>query len=148
MSTTKILNPVKALQLSDSNSVEVRQMPFLKAMEFIKKIGALAGNLIDDKGQFKLAKFKGKGADKMMELDLSFLQTLIGDSADLMIFVIKHSTGKEEAWVEKLSAAEGMEVLKTALELNLSDEVLALGKETAVFLTGRFAKGKTASAKA
>ncbi len=139
MNAISILNPVQSVTLS-RDSVEVRQMPFLQALQFLKEVSGLAGKLFDAKGNFLLAKKSSNG----VELDLQPLQDMVSSTGDLAVFLLKHSTGKDDEWISKLSAAEGMTVLKAAIEINLSPEILKLGNDLAGFLVAAFTK-KTAT---
>jgi hypothetical protein len=138
MNDLKILNPTEAVQLS-AETVEVRQLPFLRALEFMKQISSMVGALFDERGRFKLVRRDASQPDAPV-YDLAPLKSLIESSADLAVFLLKHSTGKDDEWVAKLSASEGLTLLHAALRLNLSKEVLALGNEMAAFLAGAFSR--------
>jgi hypothetical protein len=122
----KILNPVKEVPL-DNAKVEVRQLPFLKAVEFLKKLSALSAQLFTPDGRFRLVREGGGTA----QFDAAALQEIIAQSGDLAEFLILHSTRKDRPWLEELSTAEGLLVLKEALAANTAPEIFSLGKEVA-----------------
>lgn len=142
------LNPVEKVTLSQGE-VEVRQMPFVQALEFIKKLSALAGQMFDTEGRFVLAAKNGidgpNGAN--VEINLGVLQDIVGSSSELTLFLIQHSTRKDAEWINSLSAAEGLVVLKKAIEMNLSQEILSLGNELAGFLADAFRRKPAATQK-
>jgi hypothetical protein len=147
-------NPVVEV-LIDSGKVEVRQLPFIKAIEFLKMLAAVAGTLFTADGKFKLispspspagageGRGEGAGASRPMVLDVDGLQAVVAQGGDLMEFVLLHSTRKDRAWLDGLSLSEGLLLLKHALELNTAPEILALGNDIAGVLAGLRKPAKT-----
>ncbi|MEO5804704.1 MAG: hypothetical protein ABIR24_14355 [Verrucomicrobiota bacterium] len=143
MNQIEVLNPVEQVKLG-SETVEMRQLPFLRAFEFTKQLSAIAGKLFDKDGSFIIARKKNP-TDTKAELNLAPLADAITSSGDLTSFLLLHSTvGKDQAWLEKLSTAEGLKLLHVAIRLNLSKEILSLGNELAASLAGVFASQKAA----
>ena len=127
----KIGNPGIDVELSDNSRVIVKQLPFMKAIELLKGLGKVADQLFDKNGRFKLYSTEKRADGNVVNLDLAPLQEVLQGSGELMAFVIMHSTKKDREWVENLSLAEGLAILKVALEQNLSPEILNLGKDVA-----------------
>jgi hypothetical protein len=135
----KILNPVIQVPL-DNGKVEVRQLPFLKAIEFLKKLAGISASLFTADGKFRLVKSSpdpsNPSAASNLQLDIAGIQEVINQSGDLAEFLILNSTAKDRAWLESLSLAEGMTVLEHALRANTAPEILALGNGIAGVLKG------------
>ncbi|HWD20517.1 MAG TPA: hypothetical protein VHB20_14690 [Verrucomicrobiae bacterium] len=164
---SNILNPVREITLG-AGRIEVRQMPFVQAIEFIKRLSVVASRMFDDHGRFKLSRAVASPAEPLpvidpelartgvarlatptevhMAFDFDAIQKVIAESADLTEFLILHSTRQDAAWLKSLSLLEGLTILEAALDLNLSPEVLRLGNEVAGALT-RLQRKKTAPAK-
>ncbi len=136
----KITNPGTELTLADDTKVVVKQMPFLKALEFLKQIGKIADQLFEKNGKFKLYNTEKTAAGATVHLNLDPLQDILQQSSELMAFVILNSTKKDAAWLEERSLAEGLALLKAALEQNLSPEVLELGNGLAGALSNMMPK--------
>lgn len=87
-------------------TIAVREMPWPKAIEFTRKLGLHARKLVDDQGAFVF--------------DVGRLVELIGGTAELAEFLVVESTGKPAEWISALRTSEMLEVIDTALSINLS----------------------------
>ena len=146
-------NPVETLQI-EGRTLDVRQMPFLKALEFLKKLGAIAGQLFDTQGKFLLLKKKATGPSATdnsqtpaaiaqlatYDINVEQLTKFIQESGDLATFLIQHSTRQDNAFIENLSLGEGLAILHKAIEMNLSPEIQELGKALAGSLAAALSK--------
>jgi hypothetical protein len=112
----QILFPQKELKIG-GQTVIVRELAWPHATEFLSSLGKHVGELYDSAGKVKFG--------------LSEIGDVIKNSAELSTYLLEKSTGRP---VGDFSLGAGLEVLDTALELNLSEEIMAKGKK----LAGRF----------
>lgn len=125
MSSHSTLRPQITVPL-ESGNVVARDLPWQDALEFLKKLSVHANTVLA----------ASKGGTVQLDTLLPRIAELIGNADDLALFLICKSTGKDEAWVRSLGTIEALTVLDAALEVNLSDQLLALGKKVA----GRLAR--------
>lgn len=136
MSSPSTLRPEITVTLR-AGAVVVFDLPWQDALEFLKKLSGYANQLLA----------AGNGGTVSIDTLLPRLVELIGNADELSTFLILKSTGKDEAWLKGtlkdgggreggLSTLEFLTVLDAALQVNLSDELLALGKKVA----GRLAR--------
>ena len=118
-----ILNPETTVALS-CGTVTVRELRRKDATLFLVKLGAAASAYItkDADGTIRL------------NLDLSKLTELITQSDELANFLAARSSGLTYEQIGELSMSEFLTLLNAALELNLSDDLLAIAKKTAGLL--------------
>ncbi|MES2692666.1 MAG: hypothetical protein V4773_04275 [Verrucomicrobiota bacterium] len=126
MSTPNVLRPQITVTLQ-SGDVTVRDLPWQDALEFLRKLSGHAKEL--------LASSTSDGRVDISTL-LPRLTDLVTNVQELSQFLLLSSTGKDEAWLKGLGTIEAMAVLDAALEVNLSDGLLELGKKVA----GRLAR--------
>lgn len=94
------------------------------AIEFLRKLGDCIGSL----GKF----FDAEGN---VRVDVGLVIEMISGSDVLSTFLVMKATGRDEEWLKKLPYHHGLELLAVALEINLSDELLAKGKAVAGAVT-------------
>jgi hypothetical protein len=99
--------------------ITVSEMAWHATFELLRKINTKAGSFVKD-GKFNF--------------NLEKLADLLTTTEELSTFLIVNSTGQTEEWLKQLSFGDGLEVLDTALEINLSPEIMAKTKKVA----GRF----------
>lgn len=134
-----ILRPEINLTIGDQ-SIVVRDLPWPDALEFLKQLSAHAQDLLTGVG----TKTEGGGLTLNVEALLPKLTELITNTNELLTFLITRSTGKDASWVHGLSTIEMLTVLDAALEVNLSDGLIALGKKVGGRL-GRVLAAKTST---
>lgn len=118
-SETEILHPAKSLKIH-GETVVVRELKWKDALEFLNQLGGFLGALIDNKGTLRV--------------NISAFADLIKSTSSLSAMLVCKSAAKDEAWLDTLSLGQMLELLDTALALNLSEEIIAKGKKIA----GRF----------
>lgn len=109
------LFPSKQVKLHGGEAVEVREMAWPDALEFLRKLTAFAGSYLKPDGSFAFS--------------MTGLADLVNSSAELSNFLILKSTDQSEAFLERLPVCSALDILDSALELNLSEEVLKRGKK-------------------
>lgn len=124
---TEILNPKKELTIA-GETITVRELSWMDALDFIKQLAGYLGSLVDAAGNFRI--------------NIGTIADLVVTTNELALKLIAKTTGKDAAWIEALSLGDMLELIDIALALNLSDEILAKGKKIA----GRFQKFASAGA--
>lgn len=117
---TDIFNPVVTVKIR-GDSVEVRELTW---KHYLRAVKELTDNL--------LGLMSGKNT---LELNKEKVVATISAQEELVSWVIQASTGKDAAWVDSLSARELLLLLKAVVDLNLSEELIGVGKG----LAGRMA---------
>lgn len=95
------------------NKATVSEMSWPDTFEFLKQLSTHAGKLTDEKGSFKF--------------DLTKLTDIVINTRELSEHLILHSTDPLPV-MKDLSFVEGLELLDAALEMNLSEELVAKAK--------------------
>lgn len=123
---SQILFPQKELKIGDESFV-VRELAWSEALDFLKKLGGYLGSLMNDKGE--------------LVVTVSGLTDLISNTQELSATLVAKATGRTAESFENLSLGQMLDLIDAALELNLSEEIIAKGKNIA----GRFQRfaGKT-----
>jgi hypothetical protein len=102
--------------LSTGEKVTVKELSWMAALEFIERVAKYAGRFT-------------KGTELVISPDI--LAELVANSKELAETLITQSTGKDKAWLDKLSASDGLDLLDAALQANLRpdffDRVKRLG---------------------
>ncbi|MBI5771921.1 MAG: hypothetical protein HZA93_29380 [Verrucomicrobia bacterium] len=128
MSTTPtILRPTITVTLA-SGPVELRDLPWQDALEFLRRLSSHAKDIL-------ASATAGDGRVDLQAL-LPKLTELVTNVGELSTFLLTKSAGKDEEWLKQFGTLETMALLDAALEVNLSDGLLALGKKVA----GRLAR--------
>lgn len=127
MSTASILRPQITVSLQ-GGSVVVRDLPWQDALEFLRKLSTHAKDVL-------AAATASDGRIDVASI-LPKLTDLVANIGELSAFLLTKSTGKDDAWLKELGTFEALVVLDAALEVNLSDGLIALGKKVA----GRLAR--------
>jgi ribosomal protein L28 len=126
---TDILNPNRELKIN-GETVVVKELRWSEALAFLKNISAHVGKIftIDAQGKVRT------------ELNMEKLEDIITGSEELTAFLVEKSTGKTKEWFDGLSMSQALEVLDTAVDLNLSEQILkkvsALGRRFQVIAPG------------
>ena len=132
---TPIIRPEIEVTLADGKII-VRDLPWQDALKFI---GLLAGH-----AKTLLAAVAKPAADGKFAVDMEMLMPkladLITNADELADFLLTRSTAKDSAWLKSRSTLEVFALLDAALEVNLSDGLLELGKKAG----GRLARVFTA----
>jgi hypothetical protein len=128
-SEIEILHPVTELKIN-SETVEVRELRWAHALEFLRKLSAHVGKLVSVTSTGQIA----------ASLDMDKLVAVITGAEDLAAYLVEKSTGKDANWLNELSVSDAVTVLDAALALNLSEDLLkkvsALGQRFAVVMPG------------
>lgn len=101
-------------------TVEVRTLRWRDGMEFLKRFTAHFKNLV-----------RYQDGKPVMDLDTEQLPELIASATDLCEFLVRKSTGQDDAWIDDRTPVEILEVLNAAIPLNLSPRLFDVGKATA-----------------
>lgn len=129
MNTTKqqpdAFNGVRTVNL-DNKVVEVRE---LRWRDYLYVIKGITGTVLE---------LVGPGGTTFV-LDKGRIVEAIGNQEALVGWVLARSTGLTPDEVENLTAREVMPLLEAVVELNLNDEVIALGKRVAGRMADVFA---------
>ncbi|MBI5689241.1 MAG: hypothetical protein HZC55_04030 [Verrucomicrobia bacterium] len=123
-----ILRPEITVTLS-TGPVVVRDLPWQDALEFLRRLSLQAKEILahavsPDTGRIDLAQLLPKLSD------------LVSGAGELSLFLLTRSTGKDEEWLRQHGTLETLALLDAALEVNLSDGLIELGKKAA----GRLAR--------
>jgi hypothetical protein len=100
-----ILNPDADVLLEGNTSVMVKQLTWKKALKFFEMLRGQVKGLVDEKGALAL------DANKVMDA--------VQGNAELLEWLAKECTGKDEAWIETLTLGDMAKVSSKAIELNL-----------------------------
>jgi len=121
MSETEILLGFRDVRIGDQ-SVRVRELPWPEALQFFERLADKALSLADPKGRIEL-------------LDPATLRQAVSHSAELIAWLLSHTADMPPERLKRLPPRSLMLLLDAALALNLSDEVISLGKRLAARLT-------------
>jgi hypothetical protein len=123
---TPLLHPIREVTTC-MGKVEVRELSWERALEFLKMLSSHSRQFVSADGKFNF------NLDKMAEL--------VSGASELSTFLLKHSVCKGagdadgkflgDNFADVLPFSEGLVLLDAALEINLSPEILALAKKTA-----------------
>lgn len=134
---TPIIRPEIEVTLGNEK-ITVRDLPWQEALKFMSLLANHAKEIL-----VAVAKPSSEGKLGVdMELLLPKLADLITNADELSDFLLTQSTGKDSAWLKQRSTLEIFALLDAALEVNLSDGLLALGKKVGGRL-GRVFAAKT-----
>jgi hypothetical protein len=126
-----ILRPQITVKLA-SGEIVVRDLPWQDSLEFLKRLSVHAKDLFQ--GAITIT------AEGKPQVDLAVLlpklSDLVVNTGELAGFLLTKSTGKDEAWLASLGTIEAVALLDAALEVNLSEGLIELGKKVA----GRLAR--------
>lgn len=136
--TTKptILRPEITVQLA-SGPVVLRDLPWLDALEFLRRLSDHAKDIL-------AASTASDGSVDLAAL-LPKLTELVQNVGDLSTFLLTKSAGKDEAWLAQFGTFETMALLDAALEVNLSEGLIELGKKVAARLARVMAAKETSA---
>lgn len=142
MSSLKTLRPQKTVPLASGDLI-ARDLPWQESLEFLRLLSGHAKELL---AAVNAPGNEGKTNETLLAQLLPKLTELITNAGGLSMFLLTKSTGKDAAWfAENLGTLETLEVLDAALEVNLSDELIALGKKVGGRLARVMPAGKTTS---
>ncbi len=116
---TRILNPKKELMIA-GETVTVRELAWMDALDFLKQLGGYLGKFISPKGE--------------IEISASSITDIIANTDELSTALVTKTTGRDADFLRTVSLGQMLDLIDAALELNLSEEILAKGKKIA----GRF----------
>lgn len=131
MSSPSILRPERTVKLSDGEVV-VHDLPWHDALQFLKLLSSHAKDLLGNVGP--------DGRVNVGDI-IPKLADLIGNVEELSTFLLTRSTGKSADWllgapIDQGRGREGgrstlevLALLDAALEVNLSDGLIELGKK-------------------
>lgn len=100
----------------EGRTIEVRRMRWKAAREFLRKLGAAVAGLIKGGGGTGSEGFSIAGV-------VSLLPELIAQTDELATHLVINSTDLTAEQFDGLDALEAAEVLRTAVEINLDDEI-------------------------
>ena len=113
-----IHNPVERVKISTGELVEVRELVWKDCLRAVKEMTDTVLELL------------GPGGGTLV-LDKDKIVRALGAQENLVTWVLEKSTGRTQEWVNALSGRDALCLLRAAVDLNLSDEVLAAGKALA-----------------
>lgn len=117
-----ILFPDREVAVGGNKSIKVRELAWPDARAFLAELGGFLAKLVNEKGEIRI--------------DVGIITEIITASDELVASLILKTTGLNKTELDKLPIGAVLELLDAALELNLSDDLLAKGKKIA----GRFQK--------
>jgi hypothetical protein len=109
----QILKPEKVIVVGNA-PVTVRELAWPDALEFLKRLSEQIGKIWDDKGNVKIS--------------LESIAEHVAQTGDLSTFLLEKATGHK---AEEFSSSQALDVLDTALEMNLREELVQGGKRLA-----------------
>ena len=120
MSTSKaplsLLHPQRDYELACGLKLTVRELSCLAATKFFRDLVKVAGNLVS---------LDAKGG---VQVRIDNLGAVVADSEELSLALVTAATGLSRADIEALPFTAFLELLDACLEVNLTPEVLGLGK--------------------
>lgn len=137
--STPIIRPEITVSLG-SEKITVRDLPWQEALEFLRLLAGHAKGLMAD----IVKPAAGGKVEVNVGALLPKLTDLITNASELSDFLLTRSTGKDSAWLAQRSTLEIFALLDAALEVNLSDGLLELGKKVGGRL-GRVFAAKTST---
>jgi hypothetical protein len=117
-----VWNPIIEVSVR-GEQVEVKELVWTDAMELFKRMTGLATGLLNEQGKIILNK--------------DLILQMFAANEQLIVFLLKKSTGKDEAWINGLSALDFMKLMTAAVELNLREEIVSTGKGLGLAVTSR-----------
>ena len=118
---SKILFPNKEVNIGDQ-TVKVRELKWSDTLEFLKQLGGYIGKLMNEKGEVAVT------PDLIVEM--------VTSTDELTTSLLRRCTDLEVEAIAQLPMTAALDLVDAALELNLSDDLIAKGKNIA----GRFQK--------
>jgi hypothetical protein len=112
----QVLNPTKEIKVH-GDVITVQEMRWPDAVDFFNRLASGISLFLDEKGQ--------------VSINPKAITQMVTSSAELSTLLILRSTGKDEAWLKQIGVCAALDVLDLALELNLSEELIAKGKKLA-----------------
>jgi hypothetical protein len=128
-----ILFPDREITVGGKQKIKVRELAWPDARAFMTELAGYLEKLFDAKGEVKI--------------DVSVITGLITTTDELISSLVAKTTGKDKAWLDTLPLGSVLDLIETALALNLSDELLAKGKKIAGSFT-RFADARRTASQA
>lgn len=104
----------REVQLSDGTTVQVKQLSWKDTNELYQRL----------KDQLKAM----AGGSGNLVFDANKTLDAIGESAELVTWLVQRSTGKDEAWVQERSFSDVMEITAIVVETNLNIVAAAKSK--------------------
>ena len=129
-----VFRPTETVDLGD-RQVTVKQLAFLDAIEFGKRLARTAGQMVDPSGRVKIF---GTGPDGKRVIIPEEVAELIGSSQSLAGWLIEKSAKIPATEILELSATEGLAILHAALRVNLTERLAKEGNGLAAFLGKQF----------
>lgn len=117
----KILFPDREVKIGDE-TIKVRELKWAETLAFLKELGGYIGNVMDAKGE--------------VQVSPSTIANLVASSEGLTVSLLTKATQMDANRIAELPMSAVLELVDVALELNLSDDLIAKGKSIA----GRFQK--------
>lgn len=109
-----IHDPVREIAIS-TGMIQIKEMPWMQALKFIKMLSDHCKTFQQPDGSFKF--------------ETARLAELIAGIEHVSFFLLLHSTGKDNQWVESLPLGDALLVLDAALSLNISPEIMGRAKK-------------------
>ncbi len=114
-----ILFPNRELKIGNE-TVTVSELKWADALGFLKQLSGHMAAFVT--------------ADGKLKIDVAELGKVVASSEDLAVSLIAKATGHDADWVNNLPLSVVLDLVDVALELNLSDDLLAKAKK----IGGRF----------
>jgi hypothetical protein len=99
-----ILNPDVEVAIG-GDKITVRELKWGDGRKFLRDLAGHVTALTNEKGEF--------------DVSISRLSELIVQTDTLATFLISKTTGKDQAWIDALPMSSVLDLISTALELNL-----------------------------
>lgn len=115
-----ILNPVIDKTVN-GKPITVRELRAVDGLQFIKKLSTYFGS------------FQGTTSDVVQ---VKIAEVVTG-AADVSEFLVLKSTGQPSSWLNEISTEEFLDVLESAIELNISEGLIKKGRGVVATVRGR-----------
>ena len=115
-----ILNPVIEKTVN-GKPITIRELRAIDGLQFIKKLSSYFGS------------FQGTTSDAVQ---VKIAEVVTG-AADVSEFLVLKSTGQTSSWLNEISTEEFLDVLESAIELNISEGLIKKGRGVVATVRGR-----------
>lgn len=157
------VHPVEVVKLRDGSGVEVRELSWIKALEFMSQLSAHAQEIVEpltaeiakceDRRPFppslkqgvqmeeylaEMVKWEEARRQVIGRVLLSQVQKIITGSGSLAEFLLTHSVKLDPDRLNALGAADALRLLESAIGLTLNEEILSRGKAVAARVLAAF----------
>jgi hypothetical protein len=108
-----ILFPNREVAIGEEK-IKVTELAWPDALAFLRELGTYIGKLIDEKGEVRM--------------DVGMLTELVMGTESLSALLLEKTTGRD---AKSFPLSHALDVLKVAIELNVTPEIIARGKALA-----------------